>query len=227
MITFIVLAAMLTIVGAALVAVPLLRPLRSQLPPARAVALISCAMLAVGSAALYLTFSNWPWRRFPGVDSPQSVVVTLIDQLHRHPRDLDSWLRLGQAYVILQEYPLAVRAFGHADQVADGRSAPALVGEAEAMILIRDSSLDGRAGQLIERALVLDPDSPKALFFGAAEALRRGELPLARSRFSKLLAMDPPANVQVVLKQEIAAIDGKLAANRSASAPEGATRARP
>ncbi len=218
MVIFILLATVLVIVGVALVVVPLVRPLRSQLPPARWTAFAVCALLAAGSAGLYVKLSNWHWSQSPGVDSPESMVERLIHQLNRQPDNLDGWLMLGRSYVVLQEYPLAVRAFQRADEVAHGSSAPALVGEAEAMIMIRESSLDGRAGALIERALTLDPNSPKALFFGAAAALRRGNLVLARTRFSKLLAMNPPANVQVVLKHEIAGINSKLAANATPKA---------
>ena len=65
---------------------------------------------------------------------------------------------------------------------------------------------------LIERALVIDPTSPQALFFGAAAALRRGDLPLARARFTRLLGLNPPADVKAILQQEISRIDRQLAA---------------
>ena len=226
MIVFILFATLLTALAVALVLIPLIRPLRSLRTPAMWAALGSCVLLVGGSAALYLHFSNWSWQRNPGVDSPESPVEQLIGHLDAHPRDLDAWLKLGKSYVVLQEYPLAVQAFHHADVVADGRSAPALIGEAEAMILIHDSSLEADAGQLIERALVLEPNSPKALFFGAAEAMRRGELTLARARFSKLLAMGPPTDVQTVLKREIAAIDAKMAAKKGKSVGKSAKSAR-
>lgn len=220
MIAFILLATLLTAIAVGLVLIPLIRPLRTQRGPAPWAALGASLLLAVGSATLYLHFSTWSWRLNPGVDSPQSPIEQLIGHLDAHPRDLDAWLKLGKSYVVLQEYPLAVHAFRHADQVADGRSAAALIGEAEAMILIHDSTLDGAAGQLIERALVLEPNSPKALFFGAAEAMRRGDLTLARTRFTKLLAMQPPPDVQLVLKREIAAIDAKMGAKKPKSAPK-------
>ena len=220
MITFILLATLLVLLGAALIVVPLVRPLQSQLPASRWTAIGTCVVLAAGSAGLYLKLSNWSWRQFPGVASPESMVERLLHQLNRHPNNLDGWLMLGRSYSVLQEFPLAVRAYARANVVAGGHSAPALVGEAEAMILIRDSSLDGEAGRLIEQALLIDPNSPKALFFGAAAALRRGDLPLARARFVKLLAMNPPEKVKVVLKQEIAGIDSKLARNSTDSAPK-------
>ncbi len=225
MIVFILFATLLTAIAAGLIVIPLIRPLRAQRPPATWIAITTCVLLAAGSTALYMKFSNWSWRRNPGVDSPQSPVVQLIDHLDGHPKDVNDWLKLGKSYVILQEYPLAVRAFGHANRVAGGRCAPAMIGEAEAMILIHDSSLDGRAGQLIERALVIDPNSPKALFFGAAEAMRRGDLTLARARFSKLLAMGPPANVQVVLKREIAEINAKMAVKKPPTSAKVVKRA--
>jgi cytochrome c-type biogenesis protein CcmH len=217
MIVFILLATLLTALAVGLVSIPLIRPLRTPQAAAPWAALGACVLLAGGSAALYLHFSTWSWRLNPGVDSPQSPIEQLIGQINAHPHDLDAWLKLGKSYVVLQEYPLAVRAFRHADRVAGGRSAPALIGEAEAMILIHDATLDGPAGQLIERALVLEPNSPKALFFGAAEAMRRGELTLARARFTKLLAMQPPPDVQLVLKREIAAIDAKVAVKKPQS----------
>lgn len=210
MIVFILLASLLLAVAAGLVVVPLIRPLRKPLPPARWTALLVCGALAAGSAGLYLKFSNWPWMRYPGIASPQSPIEQLIHHLDHNPKDLDAWLKLGHSYVILQEYPLAVHAFARADQVADGRSATALVGEAEAMILIHDSSLDGRAGELINRALAVDPSSPQALFFGAAEAMRTGDLPLARTRLSRLVAMNPPTKVKEMLMQEIEGINAKL-----------------
>ena len=72
------------------------------------------------------------------------------------------------------------------------------------------SELDGRAGRLFEQALALDPHSGKALFYGAAAALRRGDLPLARERFASLLALGPPPNVKPILEAQIAAIDRQL-----------------
>jgi cytochrome c-type biogenesis protein CcmH/NrfG len=120
----------------------------------------------------------------------------------------------------LQEYPLGVRAYERADRVAGGRSAEALVGEAEALTLMDDSQLSGQAGKLIERALAIDPTSPQALFFGAAAALRRGELPLARARFTKLLSLNPPAHIKSILEQEISGIDRQLAASHPDPVPK-------
>jgi cytochrome c-type biogenesis protein CcmH len=219
MAAFLVLAAALTIAGVVAVTIPLLRPTPAGAPPARWAALGAAGLLVIGSAALYVSWSNWQWRASASADSPEGMVARLARQLERDPQNLDGWLMLGRSYTVLQEYPLAVRSFERADRLSGGKSAEALTGEAEALALEDESELDGRAARLIEQALALAPDSPKALFFGATVAARRGELPLARARLAKLLGLNPPDSVRAILEQQISAIDQKLAATSAAAAP--------
>ena len=220
MVTFVLLAAALTVAGVIVVAVPLLRRGVTAAAPAPApwAAVAATGLLVIGSALLYITWSNWPWRAVTPGDSPQSMVARLARELEREPQNLDGWLMLGRSYVALQEYPLALRAFERADRLSDGKNADALTGEAETLALTDESELAGRAGRLIERALALAPDSGKALFFGAAVAARRGDLPLARARFVKLLGMDPPANIRPLIEQQITAIDAQLGGATPAAA---------
>lgn len=220
MTVFIVIAALMAAACVAVVAVPLLKPVPSQ-ARAPATAFVATLVLLAGSAGLYLTWSNWPWRQDPGMQSPQGMVEQLVHQLNERPDNLSGWLMLGRSYATLEEYQLSVRAYERADRIAGGRSADALVGEADALTMMDSSAIDGEAGRLIERALAIDPTSPQALFFGAAAALHRGELPLARTRFSKLLALDPPARVKAILEQEIAGIDQTLARGSLPAAPGG------
>jgi len=212
MVTFVLLAAALTVAGVIVVAIPLLRRGVTAAAPAPApwAAVAATGLLVVGSAVLYVSWSNWPWRTVTPGDSPQSMVGRLARQLERDPQNLDGWLMLGRSYLAMQEYPLALRAFERADRLSDGKNAEALTGEAETLALTDESELNGRASRLIERALLLAPDSGKALFFGAAVAARRGDLPLARARFVKLLAMDPPADIRPLIEQQITAIDARL-----------------
>jgi len=220
MVTFVLLAAALTVAGVIAVVIPLLRGGAGAAAPGPApwAAVAATVLLVIGSAVLYVSWSNWPWRTVTPGDSPQSMVARLARELERDPQNLEGWLMLGRSYIALQEYPLALRAFERADRLSDGKNADALTGEAETLVLTDESELNGRAGRLIERALVLAPDSGKALFFGGAVAARRGDLPLARARFVKLLGMDPPANVRPLIEQQITAIDGQLAGAAPASA---------
>lgn len=220
MIVFILLATALAVICVAVVAVPLLKPMPSKARGAPWTAAAAAGVLVFGSVALYMTWSNWSWQKSPGVASPEGMVERLVHRLNDHPDDLPGWLMLGRSYVALQEYPLAVRAYQRADRIAGGRSADALVGEAEALTLTNDSQISAEADRLIERALTIDPASPQALFFGAAAALRRGELPLARARFTKLLSLNPPQRIKTILEQEISGIDRQIAAGHPDPAPK-------
>lgn len=214
---FVLFAAALTVLGVALIAVPLLKARPAEYAPAPWTAMIAAGVLAVGSTVLYLSLTNWSWRSPPAGDTPQTMVARLARKLEKDPQDLNGWLMLGRSYTVLQQYPLAARAYERADRLSGGKSVEALVGEAEALSLGDESQLDGRAGRLIERALQIDPDSGKALFFGAAVAMRRGELPLARERFSHLLTLNPPDNIKPLLQKQIESIDQQM----SGSAPSG------
>jgi cytochrome c-type biogenesis protein CcmH len=211
MISFVLLATALTLASVVAVAIPLLRRSTAGTDSAPWTALAAAGLLVAGSAALYVGWSKWSWRAAPAADSPQTMVAQLARRLEHDPTDLNGWLMLGRSYTALQEYPLAVRAFGRAVQLSDGKNAEALTGEGEALALSDESELDGRAGRLFEQALALEPDSGKALFFGAAVAARRGDLPLARQRFAKLLSLNPPPAVRPMIEQQIAAIDARLA----------------
>lgn len=212
MLTFVLLSAALAVIAVAAVTIPLLRSGVSASAPAPWTALAAAGVLVVGSAVLYVTWSNWAWHAQPSAsaDSPQSMVARLARRLESEPGNVADWLMLGRSYVVLQEYALAARAYERADTLSGGKSAEALTGEAEALAMGEQSELDGRAGQLIERALVLAPDSGKALFYGAVAAARRGDLPIARQRFVRLLAMNPPDQVRTFLEQQITAIDQRL-----------------
>ncbi len=92
---------------------------------------------------------------------------------------------------------------------------------AETMLAQDDSSQNGRAAELLDRALQLDPHYPKALFFGAVMAYRDGRLELARQRFEIMLAMSPPENVRAALQHQIEEIDAQLK-GQAPAAPAGA-----
>jgi cytochrome c-type biogenesis protein CcmH len=226
MLTFALLAAALTVAGTALVAIPLLRTRPEGSQPAVWTALAATAVLVIGAAVLYITWSNWPWHAPPPANSPETMVAQLARRLERNPDNLDGWLMLGSSYVALQEYPLAYRAYERADHLSGGKNAEALIGEAQALAMTDPEELAGRAARLVERALVVAPDSPKVLFFGAAVAARRGDLPLARERFAKVLATNPPDAVRTFLEQQITAIDRQLG-SAPAPASAGAAASKP
>ncbi|MBM4191799.1 MAG: tetratricopeptide repeat protein [Gammaproteobacteria bacterium] len=181
----------------------ILRPLwreRSQ----RTTTGIVVALLAVSAIALYRYTSVWTWPSDAAVADGQTMMVSrLARRLEREPDDVQGWLMLGRSHSALGQYPLAQRAYRRADRLESGRNAEAIIGIAEAMVLQADGVVDERSGRLFEQALVLEPDSEKALFFSAVAAQRRGETALAVARFEKILTMAPPENIRVILQKQV------------------------
>jgi cytochrome c-type biogenesis protein CcmH len=211
MTTFVLLAAVLVIAGIAVIAIPLLKKQPTESAPAPWAALIAAGVIAIGSTLMYVRMTNYSWQtKAAAEDTPQTMVARLARKLEKNPDNLDGWLLLGRSYTQLQEFQLATRAFQRADRLAGGKSSEALIGEAEALARGDENELDGRAGKLIEQALALDPNSGKALFFGAAVAMRKGELPMAKERFQKLLALDPPDNIKPLIQKQIEQIDQQM-----------------
>ena len=81
----------------------------------------------------------------------------------------------------------------------------------EAFLLGDGRTLNGRAGQLFENALGLEPNNPKALFYSGLAAVERGENELAATRWEMLLQTAPPPNIEGILRQRIAALRGEVA----------------
>jgi cytochrome c-type biogenesis protein CcmH len=79
---------------------------------------------------------------------------------------------------------------------------------AEALVLADQSRLEHEAAILLDRVLVLDTDNPKALWYGGLLADARGETELARTRWERLLRMDPPAEFRVILERRLASVGG-------------------
>lgn len=208
---FLIVATLLALGAAALIAVPLLRPRADQSRPAFIAAAVSVVLVLAGGAALYPTWSTWSWDKpIDDTSSPEGMVGRLARRLEKQPDDLNGWLMLGRSYAQLGQYPLSAKAYRRADRLAEGRSADALAGLAEALVLGEQSDLKGEAGRLFEKALEIEPRSIKALFYGAVAALDRGESQLARSRFQLLLTGNPTPEVRRLIEQQIQALDVEL-----------------
>ena len=229
--SFVVIVALLSLLAAAVVLWPLLARPAQRGPVAGWAAAIVGLLVVGGSAALYVTWSNWGWTPVSEDGTPASMVSRLARRLERNPDDLAGWLLLGKSYAQLEQYPMSVRAYRRAERLSEGRSVEALTGLAESLILAKQSDLDGQAGRLFEQALQLEPRSTKALFYSAIAAMERGEKPLARSRFELLLAGDPPPQVRQLISdtlrnlQEPSATSSPAAQTAAKPAPKAAAAA--
>ena len=200
----------------------------------RGVALAVAVAVALVSLLLYREWSNWDRTQAAEAAEQSAMVGRLARRLEKNPDDVEGWLMLGRSQLAIGQYPLAQRAFRRADRLEEGRNPEALLGMAEAMVLQADGEVDERSGRLFEMALVLAPQSEKALFFAAVAAQKRGEIELAVQRFETMLAMSPPPEVRSILEQQVASLKGApvpsagaAAGNSTSTTPVAAAAADP
>jgi cytochrome c-type biogenesis protein CcmH len=207
---FIAIAGLLTLVVLIALLFPLLRR-REGSPEAWRSGSIVAVLIALGAAGLYPLWSNFKWdASAAAADSPEAMVGRLARRLEKEPDDLAGWLRLGRSYGVLEQWPLAIRAYERAYALTKGKNADAALGLAESLLGAERSDLDGRAGKLIEQALALEPDSTGALLYGALAAQERNDLPLAKQRFERLLAGKPPEDARAAIETRIRELDAQI-----------------
>jgi cytochrome c-type biogenesis protein CcmH len=200
---FLVIAAVMAAIAATAVAFPLLRSPRSRLTGA----LAGVAVMAV-AAGLYPLWSNWDWHAAvatkPAV-APQ--VLEMVAKLERHmkdaPDDLKGWLLLGQSDLALERGDRAIDAYEHAHRI-DPNNVDAMLGLGEALSIRSGGNVTPPAGDLFERALVLEPDNPRALLYAGFGAATRGDRATARQRWLRLKGLHPPPEIDAMLNDRIA-----------------------
>jgi cytochrome c-type biogenesis protein CcmH len=228
-IVFVLLSGLMVAVGIALLAWPLLRkPMQdnstSRFAPWPSVALAGVAVIAA-VAGIYPFASNWHWQEAENaaansVASADPMVDRLEDRLRATPGDVDGWLMLGQTYAARHRYYRAADAYERALHLTDGASVEAMLGLGESLALTDQSALAGQAGQLLEKAVTLAPQNPRALWWGGAAAFQRNDLALARERWQRFLASNPPPDIAQILAVKIAEIDQQLGPAAKSAAPD-------
>ena len=226
MISFLLIAAVMTAIAAAAVALPLLRDRHS-----RGVAALATVILIVGAGGLYKLWSTWDWSGAPqaGAAPLNPQVAAMISQLEQHlkdhPDDQSGWVMLGRSYVATGRLNDAIVAYDRALTLSGGKSLEATIGEGEALAVQAGGQITPQAAQLFEQAVTMAPDNPKALLYGGFAAAVRGDTALARTRWEALIALNPPAPVVQMLNARIAELGPAPAGTPAPTAAATATAA--
>jgi cytochrome c-type biogenesis protein CcmH len=209
-------AACLALLAALFVALPLLRPRagRTPAPPAAIAASIAALVLIAVSAVIYSLLGNPAGVRAPsaGRNAAGATIAALARRVEQHPDDFSSWAELGAAYASTQQFGLALRSYEQANQITHG-SDPNVIADIGEVLLLRDGPEHPEQALLyLNRALSLDPNTPKALLWTGFLAYRTGQLQLAHDRFQAVLRLTPPPpeDVRVALQTQVDLIEAKL-----------------
>jgi cytochrome c-type biogenesis protein CcmH len=207
-------------------------PSTSRLAPI-VTAIALAVLLPAAAAGIYLALgqpASFVAAPRPGErPETQAQVVAMIDTLARrmreNPADPRGWALLGHSYAALGRYDDAVRAYAEAATRAPDDAS--ILADYADVLSMEQGTLQGKPGELIERALAIDPHNRKALALGAAAASERRDFDTALARWRALAAVLPPdSDTAREVAQVIADVEKQRDAASASAAnapPPGAT----
>ncbi|HWK75396.1 MAG TPA: hypothetical protein VNQ81_14050 [Povalibacter sp.] len=237
MTAFVIVCAAMLAAALLWVTLPLLRPKSAEdaaqtRSERQASTVVIALFVPVIAAAMYAGLSNWDWKAAQTAAENQANVEQMLQQLQaklkQNPQDEKGWLLLGRSYAALERFAPAVDAYQHAYDLTQGEDVDAIVGLGEALVMVDQKELTGRAGKLFDAALEKQPTNPKALWYASVAALQAGDLKLGRDRLQMLLAQNPPEELRGVLLRQIEDLTQQIgdgAEGAAANAPSGAATA--
>ncbi len=153
---------------------------RKPAKPDRRLVYAVALALPVGAVGLYLLIGN---PRAASGALPASVttdgqmsqasieanVAALAKRLEQTPDDADGWAMLGRSYLNLEKYKEASEAYARATAIKT-EDADLLTEYAFVLAMSNNRQLQGKPTELIQKALRIAPENPKALeLAGSAE----------------------------------------------------------
>jgi cytochrome c-type biogenesis protein CcmH len=233
---FFIAAAAMVAVALAVLLLPLVRQGRKSGQPRGvfAVTLLIALVLPLGTGALYLLVGtpaalNGVTAAVATPISMQQALTELRTHLQQQPDDLQGWMLLAQTSSMLRQPGEARDAFDHALKLAPN-NAEAMIGWAENDSMTRsDHRIEGRALELLKRAVQLHPDSQRGLWLLGISNFQRGEYREAAATWRLLQPqLEPGSNVAKAVAEQIAVADARAggapagASSSAAAAPQGA-----
>jgi cytochrome c-type biogenesis protein CcmH len=129
-----------------------------------------------------------------GPDAPMSdkqiiaMVDTLAQKMQEKPDDPKGWILLARSQTALSRFPEAVAAFERATALLPN-DASLFADYADATVMAQEGNFAGKPQALIQKALALDPNHPKALALAGTSALRLGNRPESLKYWNKLKSL--------------------------------------
>jgi cytochrome c-type biogenesis protein CcmH len=119
-----------------------------------------------------------------------AMVDKLAEQLKAKPDDGDGWLMLARSQVVLGKHAQAVESFKQAARLRPD-DANLFADYADAKAMADGRSLEGEPTKLVQRALQLDANNPKALALAGSAAFDRRDYAGAVAYWERLVKLEP------------------------------------
>ncbi len=147
------------------------------------------------------------------------AISELRKHLTQHPDDQQGWMLLAQTSTMLRQPRDARDAYEHVLKL-DANNAGAMVGWAENDSMLReDHMIEGRARELLQRAVQLQPDNQRGLWLLGISDFQRGDYDAAAATWRLLQPqLEPGSAVAKSVAEQIAVADA-----RAGGTPAGAS----
>jgi cytochrome c-type biogenesis protein CcmH len=131
------------------------------------------------------------------------MVSSLAEKLKANPDDTQGWLMLARSYKSLGRYSDAVQAYAKVEKAIND-DPDQLASYAEAIAMANGKGINGKALQLIERALKVDPKHAHSMFLAGAAAMEAGDNKKGLSYWEPLLPqVEPGSEIEQMLRNGI------------------------
>lgn len=121
----------------------------------------------------------------------EEMVKKLVTRLQEKPDDAKGWYMLGRSYTVLNRYPEAIEAYKKAMALAGNENPQLFVDFAETLAMSVRGELAGKPSELLQMALALNPELPKALWLTGLAAAQQSDYTNAVKYWERLLAQIP------------------------------------
>ena len=199
----------------------------------RRTAAMIALLLPLGAAGMY-----W-WLGTPAAIDPVAAqkasndqVATMVDtlaaRLKANPDNPKGWAMLARSYKVMGRFTEAEQAFLKAGDLVNTEP-DLLVDYADLLAVRASNNIEGKPLELVNKALMLNPQHPMGLMMSGVAAYRRSDFALAVKQWEKLLTvLDPGSPDAQQVEADIAdarAKAGLPAAAKAAPAPGAAADA--
>lgn len=119
-----------------------------------------------------------------------SVVDNLVLRLNSNPEDMEGWVMLARTYAIMNRFEDASNTYAKLNELVPDN--PQILSDyADMLAMANQGSLSGKPTELIQQALSIDPEYPKALALAGTIQFEQKSFNEAAQYWERLLAVIP------------------------------------
>lgn len=154
-------------------------------------------------------------RNADGTPDIDTMVTRLQEKMEKNPNNAKGWYMLGRSYMVLKRYPEATKSFESSLKIKPD-SAEIMLALADSLAMMNQGDITGRPGELVNKALKLEPDNLTALWLGGMAARQQGKYTVAVERWNKVLAQITDPNEKKEVSSLISEAISQLPENQQA-----------